>query len=204
MGWTWEANSSGSGNDETAADLFYGCRTFDEPHQLDYWECTTPDLSVQIEDITSLLIHYDLSFLATGKYSLFFSINTLYPSSFYATRVSIDIVIDSTHPPLGANFQAHVKIDGDEYDYYRSASRVPGMLSSSTYHYFIKTIPSHSGTLRLHMFLDFLQDGEYEKLLKRIDFIKLSQKMWGGGAGSTIINSYLIEVKPSTGQSNFE
>jgi hypothetical protein len=155
-----------------------------------------PQLPVDINPNTALTIDYDIAVATTSQSTLTFTAEVVYPSSFYDTRKSVNILASTDQVPSWADFQTHVTIDGEDYDYYKYISKpIFGTYASSTSHYFVNSIPTYTGRLQLHKFLNFLKDNGYEKFLERIDFITCSQEMWGGGTGTTTIRNYTITVK---------
>ncbi len=196
FGWTWKGLSPAPENSQetTSAYIFYGRRMSETPVQLTRFESTTPNLPVQIDSITSLVIDYDVIVSTTSQCNLSFRANAVHLYSFYSASISIAIIVDAARPPSDADFQTRVTIDGDEYDYYASVFYGSNTLSSSEYHYFVKSIPTHTGILRLHKFLDFLENEGYTSLLERIDYIEFVQEMWGGESGSTTIHKYSIDI----------
>jgi hypothetical protein len=188
-GWTWAETPENSG-EWTSAYVHYGDKLL-IPLE---WGSTTPALPVSIVDTTSITIDYDVLVSTTSEHRL--SIIAGYYWSWYKRYFSESIVIevDSASSISPENFQKRVMIDGEEYDYYYEEIPSLGLIIGvKIIHSFVKIVPTPTGTLRLHKFLDVLPDDGYG-VIEQIDYIRFSQTM-RGGAGSTTIRNFSVEIK---------
>ncbi len=190
FGWTWAATSQGSPNTYTTAFLFYGqADTAETPRTL--WDIgsTTPALPISEDDLISLSIDYDVQVSSTSHYALTFNTSRVGCTVGLCMGAYLSIVIYSDYTPSSTDFQKRVRIDGEEYDFYKDSP----VNSHSIFYRFAMVRPSYSGTLPFHKFLNFLANEGYGKFseIKHIDFY---QSMSEGGSGSTTIRKYKINV----------
>jgi hypothetical protein len=193
FGWIWEEISPPPGQSRTGTDAYviYG----DSSSLLEGVGNTTSALPIDVADLASLTIEYDLSVATTSRYRLGFSTGNAYPYTVgqsYSATLRIDLYSDRAGD--SAYFQKRIAIDGKEYDFYRD-------IDYGNYgftYWFVMARPA-SGTLRFHSFLDFLADEGYGEGLGiyRITYIDLFQHMWDGGSGRTDINTLSIDVTPN-------
>lgn len=187
--------------ERTSAYIIYGCNISVQPTDgLDFRECLSPKLPVDIEESTSLVVYYDFSVSSTSQYTLTISAEALYSYYGGSTDVSIDVVVDSAGWSFDGEPQARVTIDEAEYDYYEYDwheydRHLRGFPSASYSRYFVKVIPSQKGELHFDRFLDFLEGRKGSAYLRKIDSIYLSQNIRGGGSGSTTVYNYSVELK---------
>lgn len=197
FGWTWEADTSASEQSDsgTSAYIFYGKADPGEGLAPSLWDIgsTTPALPIQVENLTSLTIDYDVHVSTTGRYRVGFSTDNYGCLVGSCTGPSLSIDIYSDSPPSSVYFQQRITIDGEEYDFYKDTSNL-----QFSYYWFVKVIPSHSGTLHVHTFLDFLANEGYDENsieLFQIEYLKFFQRIWDADSGNTIIHTYSIDVQ---------
>ncbi len=189
FGWTWGETKPDPQQSRTStrAYIFYGQVTQGGggPFALMGSGSTTPDLPASTENLTSIIIDYDVQISTTNRYRLGFSINNFlcYVGGCVGPYFSIQVYSDA--PPSAAYFQQRIIIDGEEYDYYIDKS-----VSPFTGYVFVKVRPSLFGHLDVLKFLRVISDDVYN-----IDSIWMFQSIWEGGDGSTTIHRYAIDVK---------
>jgi hypothetical protein len=188
-GWTWAETPEYSGK-WTSAYVHFG----DKWIFGDFGSSTTPALPISIVDTTSITIDYDALVSTTSEHRLRIIAGRYWHGWNRAFFGSVEIEVDSASSNSPENFQKRVTIDGEEYDYYYEEyhSNAPVWVHEIT-HSFVKVVPTCTGTLHLHEFLDVLPDGGYSTI-GQLDYIQFSQSM-RGGTGSTTIRNFFVEVK---------
>jgi hypothetical protein len=172
--------------------VFYG----DPARLVEGLGSTTSALPIEVDDLASLTIDYDLSVASTSRYQLGFRTSQVYGCTVgWCSSGFLEIYLHSDRASDSAYFQKRVTIDGEEYDFYKEINN-----ETHGFHYwFVMLRPAKFGTLRLHAFLDFFVDEGYNEgkgIFRRISYIDLFQNMWGGGSGSTTIHNLSVDVTP--------
>ena len=201
-GWTWERILPVDKNDRHTiyAYIHYG-RTPPYPDwPSDDERNTTSTLPIVLEQTASISIDYDILLSTTSQYGVYFTAAQFFYTGGNYVHERVRIYIDATLPPSSVDFQARVTIDGKQYDYYMSkdiflpANPIYGSSTRTIItHYLVPLLPTHTGTAYLLPFLNFLRN-EGHSTISEIDYLRLSQEIWGGGVGSTTIRNFSIAI----------
>ena len=129
FGWTWAEIVPAPPKSSTTirAYLFYGQPNhYNVPPAL--WESgsTTPDLPVEVKELTSFTITYDVDVFTTSDYALGVSTNNFGCAVGNCGGAFLSIVLDSSEydPPAAAYFQEQMTIRGEAYDFYLDTSNL--------------------------------------------------------------------------------
>jgi hypothetical protein len=197
FGWTWEEIPDAPQQERTdsSVSLLYGEPPVGSPLPLleEHGGNSPPALPIYVENLASLTIDYDVSVATTSRHSLGFSASDYNWRVGWSRETFLSVVIYSDRSSSASGFQQRVRIDGAEYDFYKSSDEY------WSYYRFVMVRPMYSGSLHLHKFLDFLDHQGYgdDPVLGQIDRVEFFQVMWEGGSGRTDINTLSFDVTPN-------
>ncbi len=175
-GWTWIAPADYSGI---------------ASYYIHYSGDTTSELPVPTTSLKSITVAYDAEIVTATVYSIAFELSL--ESAVSSPTQTIMIGVVSFLPEDSAQLVKRVTIDGEEYDLYAE-----GGSESSYWPYiaFVKVVPTHTGTVNLHRFLEFLEQEENVVLWRNLYSIKCINNVKKGGTGQATISTYFIELAP--------
>lgn len=194
FGWTWEETPEASQwSSNSYMYVFYGKPPNNSPLLLIHDESSTPALPFPVENLALLTIDYDVSVATTSRYRLGFRASEVAGCTVgYCSLTTLSIIIHSDLPSDSVYFQKRVIVDGEKYDFYQDISSEQ---SSVWAYWFVKVDSSHSGTLHLHKFLNFLKNEGYNSSFD-IEQIEFFQDIKEGGSGKTDIRTFSVNVTP--------
>jgi hypothetical protein len=186
--WTWDWLDAG-GNVKAYPEIVFG--------QKPGSSTTSPDLPKKINDVSELMITYDITATHTGSGNIAFDIwltNTQNPAKWGVPPITHEIMVwldkyGSMGP--GGNWVETVEIDGTTYSVYQGDNWGDGW----RYIAFVqKAGQSLAGTLNLRSLLSYMQDKNFATGDEYIASIEIGNEV-ASGAGETILSKYSISIR---------
>lgn len=183
FGWEWRWPDS---NDVLAyPEVIYGQKPWNP-------QSTTPNLPSAVKDIRKCAVTYDVDMKKEGVGNLTFDVWLTSEVVPQEKNIVMELMIwlDNHKQVPDGQYQGVVKIDGQEYDFYKGNPPHAGWGSTA----FIKKTPSHQGVTDLKKIMDFLVKNKHLSKDHYLASIEFGNEICGG-TGRTVFRDYRVEFK---------